>query len=366
MPGLVTIGYGTGGVVGSPGIVTMGLGSNAPIAADAFNLITVEYTANILEAAGVVMTQAQRDVLPALITAASKEIERFCNRPFVLLNYDEIATPEGGRQDRGEPASFMLSRHPVKSIARVHTGRATALRIRNTDQGLNQYATVQFAAVGDVDYLDLQYTGILLNRVSSGTQTSRILTFAEYGTVQLLADAINGLGYGWEATVTAAGLASNVGRFPSADLVGLREPKNALGDGAGVDLFMKAASQFDIDRATGIVRVYGWDGFSIGFGGGWGDPFGASWDGLADYGGGQLGWGQFRVSYQAGYSVIPEPIQFICAELVKVAFDRMKINPYVASETLAGAEHSISFREIATGMTEEMRQQLTKYKDYHV
>lgn len=366
MPGLVTLGLGTGGVIGAPGLVTMGMGANAPIPANAFNLITAEYAANVLAAAGFAMTTEQQTILPSLITAASKEIERYCNRPFVLLNYDEIATPEGGRQDRGEPASFMLSRHPVRSISRAMTSRATALLVANTDSQANQYASVQFAMIGDEEYLDLQYTGLLLNRMSNGTPSTVILTFASYATIQLMADAINALGHGWQATIQSNGVQPNVGMFPSADLVCVREPKNALGQGVGLDLFMQAAGDYDIDRSTGIVRVYGRGGLNWGGFGGWCDPYGASWDGLGGYGGGQLGWSQYRISYQAGYETIPQDVQLICAELVQNSFQRLSRNPYITQETMAGAEHSISFSNTVAPLSDDMRRQLAKYKDWTV
>jgi|GEM_PF-2590116 len=361
MPGLATYGFGVGN------LVTLGLGAGGvPILANAFDLITSDFATKAMAAAGYPLSDAQQAILPTLITAASKEIQRFCNRLFVLLPFDEIVTPEGGRQDRGEPASAKLTYYPVQSLSQVYTGRATSLLIQNTDQTNNQYATVQFAFTGDVDYFDLQYTGLQFNRINSGSLVPTNLAFASYPTIQHMADAINALGHGWQATVQGSGASPNIGQFPSAGLVGVREPKSAFSPGVGLDLFAQAATSYDIDRSTGIMRCYGWNGFGAGWGGGWGDPFGASWDGLGDWGGGQLGWSQYWVSYEAGYKTVPEPIQIVCATLLKNLFQRWALNPYVQSETLAGAEHSITFRQELMLLTPDLLQILTTYKDFSV
>jgi hypothetical protein len=247
---------------------------------DAIDLITSAYAASVLSAGGVTLTTAQATILSSLVTAASREIIRYCSRKFGLQSYTEILTPEGGRQDRGEPASAKLSAFPVQSVTSVLTNRSTVLTITNTDTSTNQFASVAFSATGDVEYLDLTYTGLTLSRTASGVTSTSVLLFADNVTLASLAAAINALGNGWSATVQ-----SNYGLFPSASLVGVREPKNALSTGATLDLFTQPASSYDVDRSTGILRCFGWAGNGSGYGGFYG-AFGDAFDGVGGWAGG--------------------------------------------------------------------------------
>lgn len=77
----------------------------APANPSPVDLIASAYAEQVLAAGGVTLTGAQAAILPTLITAASREIIRYCSRQFALTTYSEIVTPEGTRQDRGEPAS---------------------------------------------------------------------------------------------------------------------------------------------------------------------------------------------------------------------------------------------------------------------
>lgn len=324
------------------------------------DLITSTVAQQALAAGGVTLSAAQLVQLPLVITACSRAIVRFCNRPFLPTSYDEIVTPEGGRQDRGEPATAKLTYFPVQSFSRVYTGRSTGLTISNADPVGNQLATVGFTFTGDVEDFDLTYTGIVLTRVASGVTSTSPLLFASYPTVQALAGAISAAGSGWTATV-ASGTTPDPGLFPSADLVGVREPKNAFSPGATLDLFMQAADGYDIDRATGILRVY--DG-SWRSGGDWGGAFGATWDDLGDHGGGQLGWDQYRVTYQAGFTTVPEPIQQVCCELVKGTFERLGTDSTLKSEN--ARDYSYTVRDAWATLPDWALQVLTLYKDWKV
>lgn len=331
-------------------------------APNAYDLCTSAFVQQSLAAGGLTLSPAQLRVVPSLITAASKEIVRFCGRLFVPKTFDEIVTPEGARQDRGEPASAKLQAFPILDLSRVETGRTTALSIRNTDAITNQVATVQFAVTGDVEYLDLAYTGIVLKQIASGVTTSTTLTFAACPTVRSLSDAINAVGRGWSSTIPSAGTAPDLGLFPSTDLVGVREPKGAFSPGAGLDLFTRPASDYDIDRASGIMRVYcGGLGASWG---GWADPFGDSWDGLGDYGGGTLGWNQYRVRYTAGFSTVPHDVRRVCVELVKYSLERLATDLTLKSEN--AKDYSYAVRDSWPMLTDEAAGVLMLYRDWKV
>lgn len=332
----------------------------APANPSPVDLITSAYAEQVLAAGGVTLTGAQQAILSTLITAASREMIRYCDRQFALTTYSEIVTPEGARQDRGEPASAKLSAFPVQSITSVLTNRSTVLTIRNTDTTTNQFASVSFTMTGDVEYFDLVYTGLTLSRMASGVTTTNTLTFAANVTLGALATAINALGGGWNATVQ-----SSYELYPSASLVGVREPKNALSNGACLDLFTTPAESYDIDRATGIMRCYGGQGGSGygGFYGGVGDVFGDSLDGQGGFGG-ALGWGQYQCTYSAGWSTIPENLQQVCAEVVKGMFARLSTDPSLKSETLG--KYTWAARDTISTLPDWAQATLGYYKSWSV
>src|SRR5215212_2803300 len=100
----------------------------APIVSSPIDLATGSYVTGVLAAGGTTLSDEQSSILASLITAASREIIRFCgNRPFAQQAFTEIVTPEGTRQDRGEPAGARLARFPVVSILRCATGRTPAI-----------------------------------------------------------------------------------------------------------------------------------------------------------------------------------------------------------------------------------------------
>jgi len=327
-----------------------------PIAApDEIDLISGSYATLVLLAGGVTLNAAQSAILAKLITAASREIIRYCNRKFALSTYTEIVTPEGTRQDRGEPASAKLSAFPVQNVVSVLTGRSGVLTIRNGDTATNQFAQVSFVTTGDVEYLDLVYTGLSLKRMASGVTSTVSLAFSSYVTLGALATAINSLGNGWNATVQAS-----CEKFPSASLVGVREPKDALSNGAVLDLFTQAATSYDINRSTGILRCYG--GTGNGYGGFGGDPWNNAWDGIGGWGGGSWGWGQLRVEYQAGWSVIPENLQQVCAEVVKGIYARLDVDPSLKSETLG--KYTWAARDTISTLPDWAQSTLGYYKEW--
>jgi hypothetical protein len=93
--------------------------------ANAIDLVDRVACGLLLEAGGMSLTSAQSEALPTLITAASREVQRFLGRLIPLAAYTEIVTPEGTRQDRGEPArrSSRCSRSSQTSPAAPPGGR---------------------------------------------------------------------------------------------------------------------------------------------------------------------------------------------------------------------------------------------------
>jgi hypothetical protein len=321
------------------------------------DLTTPTYVINVLAAGGVTLTSSQRAILPSLVTAVTKEIERYCSRRFALSTYLEIVTPEGGRQDRGEPASAKLSAFPVQGVTSVLTGRSGVLTVTNTDSSLNQFAWVKFLNTGDVEWMDVAATGLILTRMASGVVTEKIVFYNDAVTLASLAAAIGALGHGWNASVQGS-----YGTWPSASLVGVREPKNALSNGACLDLFTQPASSYDIDRQSGILRCYG-GGSGGGFYGGFGDVWGDSLDGMGGYGG-ALGWGQHQCTYAAGWSTIPEQLQLVAAEVVKLMLARLSGDPSLKSET--ADKYTWAAEDSLANLSDDARRTLDYYRSWSV
>lgn len=341
-------------VLANPGI-TIPSGSNPGV-----DLATFSYVVEALQAGGLTLTTPQLAIVPALITASSREVARFCGRPIAAGTYTEIVSPEGTRLDRGEPAVAKLSYFPVIDVIRCASGRTTALLVQNTDTTSNQEATLQFTTAGDVEYFDLVYTGIKLVRTASGGVNSDTVSWPvspPYMTIAQLAAAIGGLGGGWRATAQSSSSRPDLSLLPANYLVGVREPKNAFNPGATLDVFTGPPPSYDIDRRTGLLRYYGCPGWGTAAGA-WGDPFGASWaDGWEDA-------PQIQVTYSAGFTTIPENLQRTCAELVKASLERLGTDSLIQSES-AGSYH-YTVRESVATLPDWAFQVLSLYKDWQV
>lgn len=331
------------------------------------DLVTSDVATQALAAGNFILNPAQSVHLPRVITSCSREMVRFMNRPIILTAYDEIIAPEGGRQDRGEPASAKLSYFPVHNPV-VRTGRTQIVLLTNTDTATNQEAYAGFTFTGAIDYNDFVYTGLTLTRTASGTVDEQTLTWtlaSPYTTIQSLAASINALGGGWLATLRVSGVNPDPTLLPAAWLVGAREPKNAFSPGVSLDAFIQPASRYDLDRSNGIMRFYGGGGFGGlnggVYGGGFGDPWGGSWDGDNDTGG-QSGWNQYRVKYQAGFATVPEDLQEICCELVKATFERLNTDTALQSES--AKDYSYTVKEAWKTLPDWAIQALNMYKDF--
>jgi hypothetical protein len=327
------------------------------------DLVTEVDCGLLLEAGGMSLTSAQSEALPALIAAASREVQRFLGRLIPLAAYTEIVTPEGGRQDRGEPASAKLAMFPIQSVTRCATGRTTVLTVANADDATNQEATARLVASGDVEWPGLVSSGLNLARFASGTETTDTVswtTASPYTTISGVATAINALGGGWLATLGGAGSRPDPTLLPAAWLVGAREPKDALGTtGASLDVFATSYTSYSIDRPSSILSCFGRGAAG---GGIWGDAFG--WDGLGGDCGMVGGYGQIYVQYTAGWSTIPEQLQRVAAELVKASLERLSTDGTLQSET-AGS-YSWTAKAAMTSLPDWAWSVLTQFKDWKV
>ncbi len=141
------------------------------------------------------ITDASQDgLLTALITAASDAIQKYCRRDFVQTAYDELYSGNGQRQ-------LLLRQYPLVSVQSVRYRPVTVLKVTNTDS-TNVQAHVSVTS-----------TGITLVRVKNGVKsTDTSVTFAGNVTLSAVATAINALGNGWSANMSATPPITAAGR----------------------------------------------------------------------------------------------------------------------------------------------------------
>jgi hypothetical protein len=281
--------------------------------------------------------------LATAITAASRAVQRYCRRWFVLQNYLEIRTPQAGQWDKGEPDLILLGQYPVVGPARLRAGRQDAVVVVNDDPVTNQEAYVGFATSGDPD-IGLTNTGLTLTRVAGGVQTTGQVSWTTsppYTTLQTVVDAVNALGGGWQATLQSPSLA-NLGAY---NLYGSEGAGGALATARCVlSVFSRDLSFARIDVASGTVFLAadatGYGDYGSGLGSGW------FWPGGADAVGGA---GRFRpevlCAYQAGYATIPEDVQTAALAVTKVMLQELQTDTRFDSET--GDAATVRLAELA-------------------
>src|SRR5262249_23485546 len=132
--------------------------------------------------------------IAAMITAASRAIQKYCRRGFASDTYDELYNGNGDRR-------LILRQFPIIGVQSLRYRPVTVLKIQNN------FANTPIARVA------VTSTGIVLTRTTSGVAiTDATLTFASNVTVLALQNAVNALGFGW----TAAGAGYDA--WPAADM----------------------------------------------------------------------------------------------------------------------------------------------------
>ncbi len=119
---------------------------------------------------------ADQAALPAVISAASRAVQRYCRRWFVAQSLLEVRVPQQSQWDKGQPDTIQLQQHPVLGAPRLRGGRTRALQVTNTDTVTNQQAWLALVTAGDPD-ISLANVGLTLNRMASGTLVSSTLPF---------------------------------------------------------------------------------------------------------------------------------------------------------------------------------------------
>lgn len=273
------------------------------------DLITSDRAARLTQLAA--LNSSNPTYLASLITAASRQIEKYCHRHFPQTSYQEYFSGPAYPYD-----ALMLKNYPVIEIDRIATCPVSVLLVQNTDNTTNQRATVATSS-----------TGLNLVRVASAVKSTSTLLYSDYPTITQLAGAIAGLGNGWTTQVT-----NSYGSYPSADLRPLQGAATALQNGAMLELYTE-----DLPNWGGSFVVcdpaFGW----IGDGPGW------RLDAESGVLVGQFPAGRqnIRVDYTAGYAEIPDDLQEACAQHVLDLYNGSITNGNLSDVRLGNYRYSI-------------------------
>ncbi len=311
------------------------------------DLVTLDYAASYCEVLG--LTDAQRDLLPALVAAASMAARRYCqDRNFDLRTYVEF-------QDVSLNGQIRLLQVPVQQVQRVQGTPQLALTISNTSASV-QAAQAYFSYSGTWQGYTTNAqtpTGIVLSKVSSGVVTAVTVDYDDDMTISDLAALINAVGGGWTATTD-----STLGLWPVTELDG-----GFVGQGCATGVFGGQGAQFNIlqDLALNGFRLdtgrmgfvlVGRQDYSLAnrWGPGGYEMFSSNYQ-----------CGRVKVTYVAGESVVPQQVQLAVADMCKYQLQTAKTDPLLESETAQEYSYKLCARMLGS-MSDFQRQMLAPYQ----
>ena len=109
------------------------------------------------------------DMLPSLILAASRAVQKYCKQNFAYWSYDETYSGNGF-------ARLVLRQYPLNRLLRLSCNPVPALTIVNRDNVTNQLAFVTPATIGDQDS-GLSQVGVALSTTASGVTTNYLFFY---------------------------------------------------------------------------------------------------------------------------------------------------------------------------------------------
>jgi len=248
-----------------------------------------------------------------LINRASDFLSRYCNRKFVSQTYtNEIYDGHGFN-------TLILEQYPVTQIISVGTGRANAFSVKNTTATTSAF---------------LEITPTLIRLTVDGTETD--LTRADSTTISDIITAIEDE-TGWDCTLSN----SDFGSYKQAELL-VRPAMHCLSPSqAYAEIVNDYLTDFHLETGTGEDRNFGT----------------LYYPGIFT-----TGHQNVFISYVAGYSTIPYSLESICIELVKIKFEKTKINPMLKSETI-GSVYKYTLQDVK-GLSLDMQEELSLFKKW--
>ncbi len=312
------------------------------------DLITYDYAESYCAILG--LTDAQRDLLPSLVAAASMAVRRYCfDRNFDQRTYSEFHDVIQGEVRILQP--------PVQIVLRGQANPQTALTITNSSA---QAAQAYFAYTGTWQGYGSNaqtVTGITLVSVLSGVATTATVSFVSNQTISALATLINAVGNGWAATVD-----STLGQWPVTELDGGYvaqgcAPVATGSTGARFSILQDVSpGLFSLDtRRVGFIRMADQNGNALAER--WG-PGGYQFFG--SYGACP---NRVKITYIGGDSVIPYQVQKATAELVKAQLAIAKTDPFLESETAQEYSYRLSLKMLMA-MPQNVAQDLSPWRQW--
>jgi hypothetical protein len=224
--------------------------------------------------------------LAPLITAASRAVEQYCDREF--LQTDRVEYYDG--RDSWRYGYLSLDQCPIIKLTRIATSPLCVLTVTNA-------STTISAPQVRVDSTSL----ILTWYDADGAAQTSTLTLASYGTVTLLAAAINAVGSSWAATVSAG--------YSTWPVALITRPQGALNaaDGAEIVSYAEGMSFNRVVSDDCVATVYG--------------SFPA-------------GYRTVEVRYTSGYATIPDAVQQAVCAVVSAMYHTATADPTLKSETI--------------------------------
>lgn len=260
-----------------------------------------------------------------LIASASRAIEGYCGRRLASQAIVE---------DFKACSPFYLRETPISFISRLAYGSEDALSVQNTA------AATTRATVRNTE------KSLILTSVTSGVETNTELLYSSYATITLLAAQIDATS-GWDATVLGS-----YGGYPSADLVQLQGPIQALEHAAYLRIYDESVDVETLDKETGLLTLQTGTSYRllVGF-----DDIPPSRDFYAPW---------LRCWYQAGYDPVPEDLQQACAELAAFFYGKTQRDPDITSEKLGDYSYTLGgfSRQASDGWPVSVMRNLSHYR----
>lgn len=292
----------------------------------------------------------QDATISVLITAASRAIERYCKRKFLVNAYDEL-------YDAAGDGVILLRNFPVVQITRLALSPVPVLQIQNANVTTTvSRATVATTLANAADW-PAASTGIVLTRVdNTGTvNTDATITWGSFATVTAVANQINTLGLGWKATVQG-----NYGIWPSADIAAIQGALSAAGNGANLKIHTADQNNFSLIAEWGELRFSDTlDASTLGTGAWFGGNFTDVVPGIMVPRGNQFA----RIQYSAGFNILPDDLQQACALLTATFFADPAAAGELESESLGDYSYRKNTDEI---LPKRVRRLLLPYRDHRV
>lgn len=282
--------------------------------------------------------------LPWALNVASNAIRKWCyghwfNRKIWIELYEP--TLDG---------YIRLNQPYVNQILAAQDTLETAITITNLSPTI-QVANVYFSTSGDVE-TGQTITGLLLSQAASGISTRIPIVYAANMTVNALATVIN-LIPGWQAISD-----TEFGDWPVTELTGGLISQGAMigTDGAKLKVYSRYLTDThfhpDDGQKTGMI----WVGRkSSGFGPRWG-PYPFMDDDVSTGDAGLV-----KMTYDAGFNIIPSVVQHGCVELVKALLIRLTVDPYLASESADAYSYTLADKML-NALPAYVREGLAQYR----